>query len=132
MSQRRVQASRYRIFDRRPLDWKERPYFEGAGGTLGVRSDDADVQVNCSRSEVEYRLRAAEQNSDPAGSIVDPVGVHDLGSGDVQQLRDVFYQRLFDGLVAKERGSRERQAVGRSTKWDQAGPTFLQHDFGRG
>src|SRR6266540_1374066 len=60
LGERCVQASGHRIFGCRPVLWKESPDLERGRSTLGVRSDDPDLEVDKARLECENGVGARE------------------------------------------------------------------------
>jgi hypothetical protein len=97
-----------------------------------MTAEHADIQVRRPRPEREHRLRARQFHRHPAGAVVGPLGVDEVGRGDAEHGRDALSGGLVDWPAAQRRRGQEGQAGRGAPQRDQAGLAFLHDDVAPG
>src|SRR5690349_23142214 len=119
-----VEAARDRILHR--ADQRaERAHLQRLRRAVRIGPGDADVQVHRTRPDREHRLGAGQQRRHPAGSVVGPGDVDDVGPLDVQRPRRLLRYLVLGRATADQRRRREGQAPLGPPHRDQPGTAFL-------
>src|SRR6202012_5982277 len=125
--QRRVQAAGHRVLAEAAEGRAEGPHLERLRGTGRVGADDADVEVGDAGADGQHRVGAGQQDSHPAGAVVDPLGVDDVGRMQVEHVDQVEQGRLGDRAGTDQGRGREGQGAAVAAQFDQAGFALLDH-----
>ena len=127
-----VEAAGHRVFDHRPVRiGKERADFEGGfpAGGMGPDHPDFDAAwMAAGRLDGKHGRSQVQHDAEPAGSVIDPFGIHNGRATNAKKGSGLDDGRLLGGAGAEQRRCREGQPVRVSADRHQPDPAFLHHD----
>ena len=100
--------------------------------TFRVPADDTEVEPGAGRRgglEGDHGVGAVEDDDDPAGPVVGPFGVDDVGAIDAENCRDLVHERIVNRTAAQQRRSRECEHPVRAPDPYQADAALLDDDI---
>src|SRR5579863_282923 len=121
----RVQAPGDRVLANVTVLRYERPHLERLRRSGRVRADHADVHRPAAGFQRQYRLGAFEEHGYPAGTVVGPGDIDDLGAGDPEHGDDLGFERFGDRAGPDEGRRREAEPTVLAPEPDQASRALL-------